>query len=66
MTVQAIQAPKARILVLHAPDAPELEVLKKLPTDAQIIGIGRTLEDLSGEDLACLIHASQNASNIGC
>ncbi|EIE24549.1 hypothetical protein COCSUDRAFT_32746 [Coccomyxa subellipsoidea C-169] len=47
MTVEASQAPKARILVLHSPDAPELEVLKKLPEDAKIVGVGRTYEDLS-------------------
>lgn len=39
---------KARILVLHTPDAPELEVLKRLPSEASIVGIGRTLDGLSG------------------
>ncbi|KAK9909416.1 hypothetical protein WJX75_001901 [Coccomyxa subellipsoidea] len=48
MTVQGSETSKARILVLHTPDAPELEVLKKLPKDAHIVGVGRTLEDLSG------------------
>ena len=39
---------KARILVLHSPDAPELKVLKKLPEGAHVIGVGRTLSDLEG------------------
>ena len=52
MTVEASQAPKARILVLHSPDAPELEVLKKLPEDAKIVGVGRTYEDLSCKTFA--------------
>ncbi|BDA42800.1 D-3-phosphoglycerate dehydrogenase [Coccomyxa sp. Obi] len=47
MTVQASHTAKARILVLHTPDAPELEVLKGLPADATIVGTGRTFEDLS-------------------
>ncbi|CAL8467553.1 g7091 [Coccomyxa elongata] len=47
MTVQASHTAKARILVLHTPDAPELEVLKRLPADSTVVGIGRTLEDLS-------------------
>ena len=51
MTVQASHTAKARILVLHTPDAPELEVLKRLPADTTIVGIGRTLEDLSSASL---------------
>lgn len=51
MTVQASHAAKARILVLHTPDAPELEVLKRLPADSTIVGTGRTLEDLSSTPL---------------
>ena len=39
---------KARILVLHTPDAPELKVLEKLPEGATVLGIGRTLKDLEG------------------
>lgn len=39
---------KARVLVLHTPDAPELKVLEKLPEGAHVIGIGRTLSDLEG------------------
>ena len=39
---------KARILVLHSPDAPELKVLDKLPEGARVIGVGRTLSDLEG------------------
>jgi hypothetical protein len=37
---------KARILVLSAPDAPELSVLERLPQGATVLGVGRTLEDL--------------------
>jgi len=48
MSVQANQAAKARILVLHTPDAPELKVLERLPSEITIVGIGRTYEDLSG------------------
>lgn len=49
MTVQANQTAKARILVLHTPDAPELKVLERLPSECTIVGIGRTFEDLSGK-----------------
>lgn len=49
MTVQASHTAKARILVLHTPEAPELEILKRLPADATIVGTGRTLEDLSSK-----------------
>ena len=37
---------KARILVLAPPDAPELEVLKSLPPNCRLVGVGKTLEDL--------------------
>ena len=40
---------KARVLVLHTPDAPELEVLKKIPEGAHIVGVGRALKDLEGQ-----------------
>ena len=48
---------KARILVLHTPDAPELKVLDKLPEGATVLGIGRTLKDLEG--LLFATHAMQ-------
>ena len=40
------ESPKARILVLSAPDAPELAVLERLPQGATVLGVGRTLKDL--------------------
>ncbi|CAL5219435.1 g1265 [Coccomyxa viridis] len=43
---------KARILVLHTPDAPELKVLDKLPEGATVLGVGRTLKDLQGLGLS--------------
>ena len=48
MTTQSSNQAKARILVLHNPDAPELKILDKLPEGACIVGVGRALADLHG------------------
>ena len=49
MTTQSSTQAKARILVLHSPDAPELKILDKLPEGACIVGVGRALKDLHGK-----------------
>ena len=48
MNSQYGETARARILVLSTPDAPELKVLKKIPKEAHIIGVGRALKDLEG------------------
>ena len=49
MTTPSGTQAKARILVLHNPDAPELKILDKLPEGACIVGVGRALKDLHGK-----------------
>jgi hypothetical protein len=49
---QASHDKKARILVLNNRDAPELQVLDKLPPEARVVAIGRSLDDFSGEQSA--------------
>ena len=49
MTTQCGTQAKARILVLHSPDAPELKILDDIPEGACIVGVGRALKDLHGK-----------------
>jgi hypothetical protein len=39
---------KARLVVVSSPDAPELSVLKSLPPEVKVMGIGRSLSDIPG------------------
>jgi hypothetical protein len=39
---------KARLVVVSSPDAPELSVLKSLPPDVKVMGVGRSLSDFPG------------------